>query len=32
MLVRHGYPPDQQPAAIELVLEQMETIAPDLAA
>ncbi|MFC4603143.1 type I restriction endonuclease subunit R [Rhodococcus kronopolitis] len=32
LLVRHGYPPDQQPAAIKLVLEQMETIAPDMAA
>ncbi len=32
LLVRHGYPPDQQPAAIKLVLEQMEIIAPDLAA
>ncbi|CRK51709.1 Type I site-specific deoxyribonuclease, HsdR family [Rhodococcus sp. RD6.2] len=31
LLVRHGYPPDQQPAAIKLVLEQMEMIAPDLA-
>ncbi|MFD4469387.1 type I restriction endonuclease subunit R [Rhodococcus sp. NPDC058505] len=32
LLVRHGYPPDQQPAAIKLVLEQMEMIAPDMAA
>ncbi|WP_305091847.1 type I restriction endonuclease subunit R [Prescottella sp. R16] len=32
LLVRHGYPPDQQPAAIKLVLEQMEIIAPDMAA
>jgi type I restriction enzyme R subunit len=23
LLVKHGYPPDQQPAAIKLVIEQM---------
>jgi len=28
LLVRHGYPPDQQPAAIKLVIEQMEQLAP----
>ena len=27
LLVRHGYPPDQQPAAIKLIIEQMETLA-----
>jgi type I restriction enzyme R subunit len=27
LLVKHGYPPDQQPAAIKLVIEQMETLA-----
>ncbi|MDG3012288.1 type I restriction endonuclease subunit R [Rhodococcus sp. D2-41] len=27
LLARHGYPPDKQPAAIKLVLEQMEAIA-----
>lgn len=31
LLVKHGYPPDQQPAAIKLVLEQMEAIAPEMA-
>ena len=30
LLVRHGYPPDQQPAAIKLVIEQMEQLAPPL--
>ncbi|HSV66037.1 MAG TPA: type I restriction endonuclease subunit R [Mycobacteriales bacterium] len=28
LLVKHGYPPDRQPAAIKLVLEQMESMAP----
>lgn len=28
LLVKHGYPPDKQPAAIKLVLEQMESMAP----
>ncbi|WP_214401730.1 type I restriction endonuclease subunit R [Pseudonocardia lacus] len=28
LLVRHGYPPDKQPAAIKLVIEQMEQLAP----
>ena len=28
LLVKHGYPPDQQPAAIQLVMEQMESMAP----
>ncbi|MQA77060.1 MAG: HsdR family type I site-specific deoxyribonuclease [Streptosporangiales bacterium] len=28
LLVKHGYPPDKQPAAIKLVMEQMETMAP----
>jgi len=32
LLVSHGYPPDKQPAAIKLVLEQMESIAPRYAA
>ncbi len=32
LLVKHGYPPDKQPAAIKLVLEQMESIAPRYAA
>jgi type I restriction enzyme, R subunit len=32
LLVNHGYPPDKQPAAIKLVLEQMESIAPRYAA
>ena len=31
LLVRHGYPPDQQPAAIKLVIEQMEQLAPHYA-
>lgn len=30
LLVKHGYPPDQQPSAIKLVLEQMELIAPEM--
>lgn len=28
LLVKHGYPPDQQPAAIKLVMDQMESMAP----
>ncbi len=28
LLVKHGYPPDEQPAAIKLVMEQMESMAP----
>jgi type I restriction enzyme, R subunit len=28
LLIKHGYPPDQQPAAIQVVMEQMETMAP----
>ena len=28
LLAKHGYPPDQQPAAIKLVMEQMESMAP----
>lgn len=28
LLVKHGYPPDKQPAAIKLVMEQMESMAP----
>ena len=28
LLTKHGYPPDKQPSAIKLVLEQMESIAP----
>ncbi|WP_137725068.1 type I restriction endonuclease subunit R [Prescottella subtropica] len=32
LLTRHGYPPDRQPAAIKLVIEQMEVIAPVFAA
>ncbi len=28
LLVKYGYPPDQQPEAIALVIEQMETLAP----
>ncbi|HET8616382.1 MAG TPA: type I restriction endonuclease subunit R [Actinomycetales bacterium] len=28
LLVKHGYPPDKQPAAIKLVMEQMEAMAP----
>ncbi|ORI13072.1 DEAD/DEAH box helicase [Rhodococcus sp. 1163] len=28
LLTRHGYPPDKQPEAIKLVIEQMELIAP----
>jgi type I restriction enzyme, R subunit len=32
LLVKHGYPPDKQPAAVKLVIEQMETMAPRFAA
>ncbi|CAM2790504.1 type I restriction endonuclease subunit R [Prescottella defluvii] len=32
LLTRHGYPPDRQPDAIKLVIEQMEAIAPTMAA
>jgi type I restriction enzyme R subunit len=28
LLVKHGYPPDKQPAAIKLVMEQMESMTP----
>ncbi|MGH4015391.1 MAG: type I restriction enzyme endonuclease domain-containing protein [Pseudonocardiaceae bacterium] len=28
LLVKHRYPPDKQPGAIKLVLEQMEALAP----
>ena len=28
LLVLNGYPPDKQPAAIKLVMEQMESMAP----
>jgi type I restriction enzyme R subunit len=31
LLAKHGYPPDQQPAAIKLVMEQMESMAPRFA-
>ena len=31
LLVRHGYPPDRQPEAIKLVMEQMESMAPRFA-
>jgi type I restriction enzyme R subunit len=32
LLVKHRYPPDKQPAAITLILEQMEAMAPRYAA
>lgn len=32
LLVKYKYPPDKQPAAIKLVIEQMETMAPRYAA
>ncbi|MGH3778801.1 MAG: type I restriction enzyme endonuclease domain-containing protein [Pseudonocardiaceae bacterium] len=32
LLIKHGYPPDKQPGAIKLVLEQMESMAPRYAA
>ena len=28
LLVKHGYPPDEQPAAVTLVMQQMEAMAP----
>jgi type I restriction enzyme R subunit len=28
LLVKYGYPPDKQPGAVNLVMEQMESIAP----
>jgi type I restriction enzyme R subunit len=28
LLVKHDYPPDEQPAAVKLVMEQMESMAP----
>lgn len=28
LLVKHGYPPDRQPEAIRLVMDQMEQMAP----
>ena len=28
LLAKHGYPPDKQPGAIKLVMEQMESMAP----
>lgn len=28
LLVKHGCPPDEQPAAVKLVMEQMESMAP----
>ncbi|WP_246020965.1 type I restriction endonuclease subunit R [Arthrobacter echini] len=31
LLVKYGYPPDKQPAAIKLVMEQMESMAPRFA-
>ncbi|MGH3025312.1 MAG: type I restriction endonuclease subunit R, partial [Gaiellaceae bacterium] len=31
LLMRHGYPPDQQPAAVQRVIQQMETFAGDWA-
>ena len=31
LLRLHGYPPDRQPGAVKLVLEQMETLAPGYA-
>jgi type I restriction enzyme R subunit len=32
LLVKHKYPPDKQPKAIRLVIEQMESMAPRMAA
>lgn len=32
LLIKHRYPPDKQPCAIKLVLEQMESLAPRYAA
>jgi len=31
LLVKYKYPPDKQPAAIKLVMEQMEALAPQYA-
>jgi type I restriction enzyme R subunit len=31
LLAKYKYPPDQQPAAVELVLQQVETFAEDWA-
>ncbi len=31
LLTKHGYPPDKQPGAIKLVIEQMEAMAPKFA-
>ncbi|MGC0252366.1 type I restriction endonuclease subunit R [Pseudactinotalea sp. Z1748] len=31
LLAKHGYPPDKQPAAIKLVMDQMESLAPGYA-
>ena len=31
LLVKYKYPPDKQPAAIKLVIEQMEAMAPQYA-
>lgn len=31
LLRKHKYPPDKQPGAVQLVLEQMETLAPEYA-
>jgi len=32
LLVKYDYPPDKQPGAIKLVMEQMESMAPRIAA
>ncbi|NLE80632.1 MAG: type I restriction endonuclease subunit R [Rhodococcus sp.] len=32
LLAKHGYPPDKQPAAVKLIIEQMEVLAPTMAA
>ena len=32
LLLKHKYPPDKQPEAIRLVIEQMESMAPRMAA
>ena len=32
LLIKHDYPPDKQPRAIRLVIEQMEALAPRFAA
>ena len=32
LLVKYKYPPDQQPEAIRLVIEQLESMAPRMAA